>query len=50
LDDENEGAAVFLYEDSATGVKQKFAFSLRYYVGQNAVGEPLQKSNSTGLV
>lgn len=50
LADENEGAAVFLFEDTATGVKQKFAFSLRYYVGEHAVGDPLKKSNSTGLV
>ena len=50
LADENEGAAVFLYTDKVTGVSQKFAFSLRYYVGENAVGEPLQKSNSTGLM
>lgn len=50
MSDENEGAAVFLYEDSATGVKQKFAFSLRYYVGEKAVGEPLKKSNTTHLI
>jgi len=31
--DENEGAAIFLYEDEETGVRQKFAFSLRYYLG-----------------
>ena len=30
--DSNAGAAVFLYTDSATGVSQKFAFNLRYYV------------------
>lgn len=48
--DENEGAAVFLFEDSATGIKQKFAFSLRYYIGQKPVGEPIKKDNSTGLV
>jgi len=26
-----------LYEDAATGVSQKFAFSLRYYLGNTAV-------------
>jgi len=41
LSDENEGAAVFLYEDKAKGIKQKFAFSLRYYVGEHAIGDPL---------
>lgn len=39
-----------MFKDSATGVSQKFAFSLRYYVGENAVGEPLGKTNSTGLM
>ena len=29
---DNSGAAVFLYTDSATGVSQKFAFNLRYYI------------------
>lgn len=47
--DENEGAAVFRYVDTATGVSQKFAFSLRYYIGQKAINEPLKKENSTGL-
>ena len=50
LADENEGAAVFLYEDKAKGISQKFAFSLRYYIGAKPVNEPLKKSNSTGLV
>lgn len=31
-DSVNVGSAVFLYTDSATGVSQKFAFSLRYYI------------------
>jgi hypothetical protein len=26
------GSAIFRYTDSATGVSQKFAFSLRYYI------------------
>ena len=50
LADENEGAAVFLYEDKAKGISQKFAFSLRYYVGEHAIGDPIDKTNSTGLV
>jgi len=33
----------------ATGVSQKFAFSLRYYIGQKAINEPIKKENSTGL-
>ena len=40
----NVGSAVFLYEDSATGVRQKFAFSLRYYI---AAGKSEQKANMT---
>jgi len=31
--DENEGSAVFEFQDSETGLKQKFAFNLRYYIG-----------------
>lgn len=29
----NAGAALFVYKDSATGVSQTFAFHLRYYIG-----------------
>jgi len=47
--DENEGAAVFLYKDSATGISQKFAFSLRYYIGSTPANSPLKKSSPTGL-
>ena len=32
-----EGAAIFEYVDDETGVSQKFAFSLRYYVGASSV-------------
>jgi hypothetical protein len=32
-----EGAAIFELVDEETGVSQKFAFSLRYYVGASAV-------------
>jgi len=47
--DENEGAAVFLYKDSATGISQKFAFSLRYYIGSTPANSPFKKSSPTGL-
>ena len=30
---DNSGAAVFLFTDSATGISQKFALNLRYYIG-----------------
>lgn len=33
---ENEGAALFIYRDEVTGVEQKFALSLRYYMGNKA--------------
>ena len=32
-----EGAAIFEFIDEETGVSQKFAFSLRYYVGASSV-------------
>ena len=41
---DNEGAAVFLYTDSATGVKQKFAFNLRFYIGAKATNAPNKES------
>ena len=31
--DDNLGAAVFQYFDNSTGLSQKFAFNLRYYIG-----------------
>jgi hypothetical protein len=31
--DDNTGAAIFQYYDNSTGIAQKFAFNLRYYVG-----------------
>jgi hypothetical protein len=31
--DDNNGAAIFQFFDNSTGISQKFAFSLRYYVG-----------------
>jgi len=34
---ETEGAAIFEYVDEETGISQKFAFSLRYYVGASSV-------------
>jgi hypothetical protein len=48
--DESEGAAVFLYQDSATGISQKFAFSLRYYIGEKPISDPVKKERSSGLV
>jgi hypothetical protein len=36
----NVGSAVFLYTDSATGVSQKFAFSLRYYIPATKADQP----------
>ena len=31
--DDNLGAAIFQYYDNSTGISQKFAFNLRYYIG-----------------
>ena len=33
--DDNAGAAIFEYSDKETGLSQRFAFNLRYYVGAN---------------
>ena len=33
--DEDIGAAVFEFKDSALGISQKFAFNLRFYKGAN---------------
>ena len=31
--DDNIGSAIFQYYDNSTGIAQKFAFNLRYYIG-----------------
>lgn len=31
--DDNAGAAIFEYSDKETGLSQRFAFNLRYYMG-----------------
>ena len=31
--DDNAGAAIFEYSDKETGLSQRFAFNLRYYIG-----------------
>jgi len=40
--DDNAGAAIFEYSDKETGLSQRFAFNLRYYIGADwrDTGEP----------
>jgi hypothetical protein len=40
IEEDNAGAAVFLYTDSARGISQKFAFNLRYYIGAEGTNAP----------
>jgi len=35
--EDTEGAAIFEYIDEETGLSQKFAFNLRYYIGASSV-------------
>ena len=41
--DDAEGAAIFEYVDEETGLSQKFAFNLRYYIGASSVKLKKQK-------
>lgn len=35
--DDTEGSAIFEYHDEETGLSQKFAFNLRYYLGASSL-------------